>query len=211
MAELLLSAKGILKISRWNRQGEAGFSLIDIMMTVCVIGIVAAIAIPMSGNTIAAHRFQGDAQALSNLAGLVKMRAASQFSRSRLRVDLATNSYSMEIWDKAAEAWVADGGVTTLSSGVQFGFGELGAPPPDTQPAIGFSPLCTDDGGDIANTACIVFNSRGIPVDSNGAPEGGHGIYLTDGSTGVYAVTVTATPKIRFWWSPAHTAAWQER
>jgi len=35
-------------------------------------------------------------------------------------------------------------------------------------------------------------------------------LYLR-GDTGVYAATVTATPLIRFWWSPLNTAAWVER
>jgi hypothetical protein len=94
---------------------------------------------------------------------------------------------------------------------VRFGFGTLSDPPPGTQATIALSPLCTDDAGaDLANTSCIIFNSRGIPIDSAGAPTGGNGLYLTDG-TGVYAVTITATPLIRFWWSPAHTAAWVEQ
>lgn len=198
-----------------RRGAEEGFSLIDIMVTVCVIGIVAGIALPLAGGSITAQRFRGHGQSVANLTGLAKLRAASQFTRARLRVDLTTNAYSMEVWDKAAGAWVADGGVQQMPTGVRFGFGGLAAPPPNTQAAIGFSPLCTDGvdaaANDIADTACVTFNSRGVPVDNTGAPSGGHGVYLTDGSTGVYAITVTATPLIRLWWSPAHTAAWQEQ
>ena len=194
-----------------NRISERGFSLVDIMVTVAVVGIVAGMAIPMSMNTITTSRFRGDAQAVANLAGLAKMRAASRFSRSRLRVDRSANTFAMETWDKTAGAWVNEGGVNRTSNGVTFSFGTLGAPPPNTQVSIAFSPLCTDDGGaDMPNTACIVFNSRGIPIDNAGEPLAGHAMYLTDGSTGVYAVTVTATPLIRFWWSPTHTASWQE-
>jgi hypothetical protein len=52
-----------------------------------------------------------------------------------------------------------------------------------------------------------MFNSRGIPIDKGNSPLGGNAFYLTDG-TGVRAVTVTATPLIRRWWSSAGKAAW---
>ena len=51
---------------------------------------------------------------------------------------------------------------------------------------------------DVANTACIVFNSRGIPVDSTGSPYGNDAIYVTDGSA-VYGITIAATGFIRTW------------
>jgi hypothetical protein len=43
-----------------------------------------------------------------------------------------------------------------------------------------------------------MFNSRGIPVDSTGAPVASGALYLTDGSA-VYGVTVAATGMIRLW------------
>jgi len=190
---------------------QEGFSLVDIMAAILVIGLVSAMALPATGSSLAAHRFRGDAQAVSNLVALAKMRAAARFSRARLFVDLAANSYSMQTWEKDDASWVTDGGVMRLSSGVAFGFGGLTAPPPNTQAAIAQSAPCTDDLGTvIANTTCIIFNSRGIPVDPTGSPTGGNAVYLA-GDTGVYAVTVTATPLIRLWWSPRPTAAWVEQ
>ena len=51
---------------------------------------------------------------------------------------------------------------------------------------------------DVANTACVIFNSRGIPVDTTGSPTGDDAIYVTDG-TAVYGITVAATGFIRTW------------
>jgi hypothetical protein len=67
-----------------------------------------------------------------------------------------------------------------------------------------------NDGTPISNTACIVFNSRGIPVDSTGGPTGNNAFYITDGS-GTYAVTLSATPLIRLWWTKASEAKWIHR
>ena len=192
-----------------NRQD--GFSLVDLLAAMLLVGIVSAMALPLTANSLAAQRFRGDGQGVANVVGLVKMRGAALATRARLFVDLSSNSYSMQVWDKTAETWVVEGGTRTTSPDVRFGFGTLAAPPPNTQVAIGFAPACLDDdGAAIADTSCIVFNSRGIPVDSLGAPIGGNAVYLSS-ATGVYAITVTATPLIRFWWSPAHTAAWVEQ
>ena len=54
-----------------------------------------------------------------------------------------------------------------------FGFGTVATAPPNTQTNIGFSGACrvglTAATATIGNTACIVFNSRGLPVDGAGA------------------------------------------
>ena len=81
----------------------------------------------------------------------------------------------------------------------------VGAAPLNTQAPIGQAPPCvTRLGAAIANTSCILFNSRGIPVDSAGAPPavgaptGNDAIYLTDG-TAVFGVTISATGLIKLW------------
>jgi prepilin-type N-terminal cleavage/methylation domain-containing protein len=194
-----------------NLDRQDGFSLIDMLAAILVVSIVSAMALPMAGSSLAAQRFRGDGQALSNLVALAKMRAAARFSRARLFVNLANNSYSVQVWDKTGGTWVTDGGEMQTSRGVTFGFGGLTAPPPNTQEEIAMSPPCTDDDEAlIANTSCIEFNSRGIPIDNAGAPSGGNAFYVTNG-TGVYAVTVTATPLVRMWWTSGHAANWVEQ
>jgi len=53
----------------------------------------------------------------------------------------------------------------------------------------------------ILNTACLVFNSRGIPVDNNGVPTNLDAVYISDG-TAVKAVTVSSTGLIGVWSTP---------
>ena len=192
--------------------GDDGFSLIEVLLVVAVMGIVAGMAIPSTTSTMRGHRLKGDAEAVHNLVALAKMRAASQFSRSRVFVDLGTNSYSLQTWNKTTNSWVTEGPVTQTSQGVTFGFGAVAAAPPNTQAAIGQSPNCTDNAGAaVANTACVTFSSRGMPVTNVLPPGGGvvgnSALYLTDGSS-IYGTTVTTTPLIKFWWAGRWNAAW---
>lgn len=190
---------------------QAGYSMIEILGVVAIVGIVSAIALPVSSRAIGGLRVRGNARAIANSVTLAKMRAASAFTRARVFVDLGTNSFFIQTWNKTSNAWETEGGALRTSTGVTFGFGSLAAPPPNTQAAIAQAPPCTDNAANnIAGTSCIVFNSRGIPIDAAGSPMSGNAFYITDG-TGVYATTLTATPMIRLWWSPASGAVWAQQ
>jgi len=178
------------------------------------MGIVSAMAVPMTASSMAAYRLRGDSQSLNNLVALAKMRAASRFTRARVYVDRAANTYRLEVFDRTVtpNTWAVEGGTYNTSNGVRFGFGSLSTPPPNTQNTISMSAACTDDAGaTIAATSCIVFNSRGVPISMpGGAPTGNNAFYVTNGQA-VYATTVTATPLVRFWWSPSGTAGWLQQ
>ena len=164
-----------------------------------MIGVISAMAVPMFANALAEFRVSGDARNVSNAVAVAKMRAASDFSRVRLYVNLSDRSFHIESFNKATSEWGIEGGNTFLSSGVSFSQGAVATPPPSTQATIGQAPLCTDDAGvPIANTACIMFNSRGVPIDSSFAPTGLDALYVTDGPT-VFGVTVAATGMLRGW------------
>jgi len=196
----------VAKLHRCN-----GFSLLEIITVLGVIGVIGAIAVPMFANALAGFRVSGDARSVSNAAAVAKMRAASDFSRVRLYVDLDARTHKIQSWSKVSPVccWVTEGGATALSSGVDFGYGVVGAAPPNTQATIGQAEPCTaDDGTVIGNTACIMFNSRGVPIDSTFAPTGTNALYVTDGMM-VYGVTVAATGMLRLWRTlPAETPQW---
>jgi prepilin-type N-terminal cleavage/methylation domain-containing protein len=192
---------------------DRGFSLLEMMMVVALLGVLTAIAVPMSGNTIKYLKLSGDAREIANITAVAKMRAAAKFTQSRVFVDLNGRQFKVDTFRKAnptasppvLAGWETEGGLTSLSNTVVFGYGSVATPPPNTQTTIGQAPPCLDDGGvAIANTACIIFNSRGIPIEDTGSPTGLNAIYLNDG-IGIYGITIAATGFIRTWQSNYQT------
>jgi len=199
-----------------TKRRDLGFSLLEVLLVVGLTTVIAAIAVPMMSNTIGDFRIRGDARALNSAVSLAKLRAASAFTQVRLYVDLSANSFHLESWQKTGTpGWVAEGGTTTLATNDTFSFGAVSTPPTSTQATLGQAANCVDTTGTaIANTACVLFNSRGIPVAPSGAPPnvgaptGNDALYVAD-SLSVYGVTVSATGQIRLWrTNPTSTPSW---
>ena len=178
-----------------------------------VMGTLAAIAVPMVGNVLANFRIAGDARTLSNSLSLARMHAAANFSHTRLYVDLSTNTYRTEI-KTGTSAWTSLGQTVTLSGTDSFGFGSVTAAPPNTQAAIGQATQCLDNASPpvaVDNTACVIFNSRGVPIDTANAPTAEYALYVTDGGA-VIGATISATGAIRLWRTSAtSTPAWVQQ
>jgi prepilin-type N-terminal cleavage/methylation domain-containing protein len=198
---------------RLMRNRQTGFSVTELLVALAIAGVVSAMALPQTARTLADVRLHNDARAIHNLLSLAKMRAASKYTRVRLYCDLANESFVLQTWTKPVGPWVAEEGVESLSSNVSFGFAGVATPPDDTQSTLGQAAACKDTDGvtDLVGTACILFNSRGIPINPSGDPDGNGAIYVTDNDTGVYGVTVSATPLVRLWWSPASITAWAHK
>ena len=191
-------------------RSNGGYSLIEIMVAMAVLGILGAMAVPMVESTSSGIKLREHANGIADLIGLAKMRATSQFARARVRVNVDGGSYVIQTWDATAGTWVNEQAEVELPQGITFGWGDLDAAPPNTQDddALEFAAECLDDDEEaIDGTACIMFNSRGIPINKDNSPIGGNAFYLTDG-TGVRAITVTATPLVRRWWSSAGHTNW---
>jgi len=184
----------------------------EVLVTVGILAVITVMSVPLVANALAFFRVSGDARSVSNAIAVVKIRAASDYTQARLYVDVSGNTHHLETWNKTASAWTREGGDTALASTVSFGYGGITNAPPNTQGTINQAPPCKSNGGeDIGNTACVVFNSRGVPVDSLGAPTSLDAVYVTDG-TAVYAVTVAATGMVRSWHAKAvSTATWAQQ
>lgn len=189
-------------ISARRRQDE-GFTAVELLTVAAIVALLGAFAAPMMGNMLGNYRLSGDARGISNATAVAKMRAASDFTQTRLHVDPGARSYYIEVWQKATNTWVAEGGTTSLATQNAFGFGAVGTAPPNTQGTIGLVTACLDNAGAaIAGSQCILFNSRGLPVDAAGAPVGTGAVYVTDNSTAVFGISVAATGMIRTWRTP---------
>jgi prepilin-type N-terminal cleavage/methylation domain-containing protein len=79
-----------------------GFSLLELLLVVGMIGIISAIAVPMYDRTVSGYRTIGAARGLSNAIAVGKIRAAATFRRVRIYVDLSSQSHHLELLDRSA-------------------------------------------------------------------------------------------------------------
>jgi hypothetical protein len=184
-----------------------------------------AIAVPRYAAIVASMRVAGDLRSITGVTAQAKMRAAAGFTRARVYADLNGSGFQLQIWNKAGGCWVAEadtsntcltytsgtpsGTVTSLAQGDTFGYGTLTAGPTPGQTTIGQAANCLDNSGTaITNTACIVFNSRGIPINgSTLAPIATGALYLTNGTV-VDGLTISATGSIQTWSQNASGSSW---
>ena len=222
----------VRKMSSYRQDGGRGFSTLELVLVVTVGIILTAMAIPNIASLVRGNRSLGDARSLSDAVSLAKMRAAAQFTDARLYADTANNLFRVELWNRTSNCWVTDGDPTgacsssysspntppstRLSSGVTFGYGSLTSPPNGTQATLGQAAACQSDmdtqsqsAGSITNSACVVFNSRGIPVDNTMTATSSGALYITDNNS-IYGVTVLATGLIQTWRADA-SSTWINR
>lgn len=221
---------------RSHSDHSKGFSILEVLMVMCVSLVIAALAIPGFNQVRRTLRISGDARDLNGAINQAKMQAAAGFTRSRVYVDLglnAVNTFHVDVWNKAGNGgtgcWQVVGDVNNpcmvpgvspvqyLSPGVSFGTAGIGAPPPNAQPnGIGQAPRCYNLNGNrfgqMPTTACVTFNSRGIPIAPlSGAPTPDDAVYITD-NTQVYAVTVGPTGLSQVWATSANgNANWYQK
>jgi len=225
----------VRKTSRYRGVDERGFSLIELILAITMGLILTAIAIPKVNTLARTYRSYGDARSLSEEVSLAKMRAAADFTEARVFADLSSNQYRVETWvvptGGSSKCWVTEGDTqcsanysspntppsTLLLTTVTFGYGSLSSPPASTQGTLGQAAACqsntdtqSQSAGSIANSACVVFNSRGIPVDNTLAPTSSDALYVTDSSS-VYGVTVLATGLIQTWRTDLTSGTWSNR
>jgi Tfp pilus assembly protein FimT len=225
-------------MSLYRRSAKRGFSTLELTVVVTVSIVLTLMAIPSITGALRTYRSVGDGRSLTEAVSVAKMRAAADFTESRVYADLSLNKYRVETWSipmlptgSTSKCWVTDGDQycsshytspstppsTAFSPTVTFGYGSLSAAPSGTQSTLGQAAACQSDAqktagtvGAVANSACVVFNSRGIPVDYTMAATSADALYLNDGS-GVYGVTILSTGLIQTWRTDLSSANWTKR
>jgi len=182
-----------------HRSSSLGFSAVELLIVLAIAGCVAAMAIPASVGMVDEFSLSGDAHGVSNSLAQARMTAAANFTRARLFVDRGANTYRIERWNKATASWLAVGGTSPVGNKNSFTSGTITAAPPNSQAVFGQPTACLSNAGAaINNTSCIIFNSRGVPIDSTGAPTPAAVIYMS-GPTAVYGVVVGSTSQLAMW------------
>ena len=168
---------------------QAGFSTIDIAIVAVIIMLVAALAIPQIAATMRSHRALSDARSIASVLQLAKMRAANGFTQSQVVCDTVTRTCQLQLCTTkgagTCTTFTSEGQPVLLSQGISFGFGNITA-------AAGSQTS-------IQNSAQMIFNSRGIPVDNTGAPTANYAFYVRNTSGDSYAVTAYASGRIAVW------------
>src|ERR1051325_3197616 len=140
----------VAQVRRVQRlRSTSGFTMIELLIVVGLIGVISAVAVPMISRTVANYRVVGAARGLSNSLAVTKIRSAATFTRTRLYVDMSSGTHHLELLDRTVSPahWTVEGGSTYLPSGVSFSFAPVTAAPPNTQAAISQSVPCAQDDG----------------------------------------------------------------
>jgi prepilin-type N-terminal cleavage/methylation domain-containing protein len=221
--------------TRGEKRNAAGFTAIEILVVLVISLIAAAMAIPGYTSMTRYLRIAGDLRELNGITAEAKMRAAQNYTHARVYADLNANTFHLDVWDASANGgagcWKTEGDplpnrcfttgggspVQPLSTGVVFGFGTAVGGGLNPQTTIQQAPACNTlvagmtGGSADANSACIEFNSRGIPVGAGNSPiQIPSALYVTD-SDEVYGLTVIATGLMQQWETSASNTAWSAR
>jgi Tfp pilus assembly protein FimT len=196
-----------------KRGRQGGFTLLELMVVMTTVILIAGMAIPKVITIVNSMRTAGDANNLNSIILMAKMRAGADFARARVYADLSANTFHVEVFTSGDTQWRTEGGIQNLSKNATFGYGTLSSAPSGVS-SLTQAPACLENdmvaSNTYSNTACIMFNSRGIPVDNNMAATANDAIYLTDGKT-VTGISVSPTGLTKIWHTGASSAVWEQR
>ncbi len=185
---------------------RSGFSLIEIMVVMVVLGVVAAFAMPRTGRRSPLFQVDTAARSLVRDIELVRMRAMASKRMVRVQFDEQAGFYTAfldmspgrqgdiaETKEEAHASRIIARGSSSgipgvkLRDGVVFGAGEAGSGP-----------------GELTTGDAIAFESDRVEFDAAGMviPEGSGGVIFLmheDDASAVAAVTISGAGALRAW------------
>ncbi len=185
------------------RKKSLGFSLLEILVVLLIMGIMTAIALPSALSSLKGYRLHGDATAIASYLNIVRMKSASQYAPYRLVVSVGAGTYTMEklcgLTTSAVDAACVsaysayttaqtEGGTQYISQGNTFS---------SCRPAFiagtAYPGTIAGDPSPCPDPLYMYFNTRGSPVDNTGNPLGNGGavLYIQNQNQLVDAITVS--------------------
>ena len=185
------------------RRRSPGFSMIELMMVLLLMGIIAAMAIPAAYNSLKGYKLHADATAIASYLNVVRMKAASQYAPYRLVVNVSGGTYTMEkmcgLTTSAVDAACVspyssyttpqtEGGTQYISQGNTFSSCR-----PASVSGTAYPGTIAGDLSPCPDPLYFYFNTRGSPVNSSGNPlgNGGDVLYLSNQNNLVDGITVS--------------------
>ena len=181
------------------RKNHSGFSMLELLIVIAIIGVIAAFALPSATAFVKGYRLHADASAIASQLNVTRFRATSQYTPYRLNVTASSSLYSMDRMNTTYGSPAAEI-ILGLSQGVSF----LSACPVSATPGTIPSSFTT-------SSAAIYFNTRGLPVNTSGTPTNLNVVYLKNDNNLYDAVTVSLGGRITIWNYNVATSTWIAR